>query len=260
MYRRNGAYRHRSRLLLVTLSTILFRSSSGFPYSFPSCSILSKNVVASACGSKVSSVLHPENQFYPAPPSVLRRSYITMTSDDTDKNIPMDTTTVTSTSTVPIDKNVIDKSLFDQNIQLVALNIPAKLCTEYMKTFKDHLLKRPRMKRIFDAVKDGVKDDARRLIILSEENGNDLFLTKIPEDMKEYNKNHGGIPEIYTLKICYDDIAVDEVLRKVLPENVLEIPSSFEQVGHIAHLNLREEVLQYKYLIGDYFIHCCYFN
>jgi len=34
----------------------------------------------------------------------------------------------------------------------------------------------------------------------------------------------------------------DEVLRKLLPENV-EVPSSMEQVGHILHVNLGEEQL-----------------
>ena len=30
----------------------------------------------------------------------------------------------------------------------------------------------------------------------------------------------------------------------------MEVPSSFETVGHIAHVNLREEVLCFKHLIG----------
>ena len=39
-------------------------------------------------------------------------------------------------------------------------------------------------------------------------------------------------------------------LQKLLPANI-EAPSSFECVGHIAHLNLREEQLPYKDLIGE---------
>ncbi len=48
---------------------------------------------------------------------------------------------------------------------------------------------------------------------------------------------------------------VPESLQKILPEGV-EIPASFESIGHIAHLNLREEVLQYKYIIGQVCM-CC---
>lgn len=39
------------------------------------------------------------------------------------------------------------------------------------------------------------------------------------------------------------------MLRKLLPAEV-EVPTSFECVGHLAHLNLREGQLPYKALIG----------
>ncbi len=31
----------------------------------------------------------------------------------------------------------------------------------------------------------------------------------------------------------------------------MEVPSAFETVGHIAHLNLREELLPWKHVIGQ---------
>ena len=39
-------------------------------------------------------------------------------------------------------------------------------------------------------------------------------------------------------------------MKKVLPEGIV-IPTSFETIGHIAHLNLREEHLPYKNIIGE---------
>ncbi len=38
--------------------------------------------------------------------------------------------------------------------------------------------------------------------------------------------------------------------QKLLPEGC-EVPTSFESVGHIAHLNLRDELLPYKHVIGQ---------
>lgn len=39
-------------------------------------------------------------------------------------------------------------------------------------------------------------------------------------------------------------------LQKLLPQGC-EVPTSFESVGHIAHLNLRDELLPYKHVIGQ---------
>ena len=52
------------------------------------------------------------------------------------------------------------------------------------------------------------------------------------------------------LELGYEDYAYEQVLRRVLPEGV-DVPTSFETVGHIAHLNLRDEHLPFKRLIGE---------
>lgn len=48
----------------------------------------------------------------------------------------------------------------------------------------------------------------------------------------------------------YANLPADEVLRALLPAGV-EVPSGFETVGHLAHLNLRPEQLPYKHRIGQ---------
>ncbi|KAF9116166.1 tRNA(m(1)G37)methyltransferase [Mortierella sp. AM989] len=54
------------------------------------------------------------------------------------------------------------------------------------------------------------------------------------------------------LTIEYDHWTADEVLRTILPEDIIdEAPSSFTTVGHIAHMNLKDEYLPYKHLIGQ---------
>ena len=47
----------------------------------------------------------------------------------------------------------------------------------------------------------------------------------------------------------YDNFTYIDVLRKVLPLD--EIPNSYELIGKIAHLNLREKFLPYKNIIGQ---------
>ena len=52
------------------------------------------------------------------------------------------------------------------------------------------------------------------------------------------------------MKLGYDYWTTEEILRSILPIE-LEIPSSFETVGHIAHINLRPAYDQYKRVIGQ---------
>ncbi|OUM67506.1 hypothetical protein PIROE2DRAFT_39963 [Piromyces sp. E2] len=54
----------------------------------------------------------------------------------------------------------------------------------------------------------------------------------------------------YTFIVDYEYWSTDDILRSIIPEEY-QIPGSFETVGHIAHLNLREEYLPYKKIIGE---------
>ncbi|KAG5235558.1 tRNA (guanine(37)-N1)-methyltransferase [Salix suchowensis] len=51
------------------------------------------------------------------------------------------------------------------------------------------------------------------------------------------------------LTLFYDYWQMNEILEALLPRDMV-IPSAFETVGHIAHLNLRDEHLPYKKLIA----------
>ncbi len=114
-----------------------------------------------------------------------------------------------------------------------------------MKKFKDHCWKRAKMKRIID-----IPDEPTMRLLLLNENIIDVSLEGLPESLKAYAKEMHATPMPHTVTIGYDHLVVEDVLKKILPPGV-EIPSSFEQAGHIAHLNLREESLPYKYIIGQ---------
>ena len=83
------------------------------------------------------------------------------------------------------DASLFDKNQFNRIIKLLALNAPAKLCTEYIKNFKKYLFDRPRIRRILDIP----GDNSRRLLLLDEsllkekvaEMPGDVIL---PEDLK----------------------------------------------------------------------------
>jgi tRNA (guanine37-N1)-methyltransferase len=62
-----------------------------------------------------------------------------------------------------------------------------------------------------------------------------------------------GVDELavteYELHLGYDYFNAEQILRQMLPAGV-EVPGSFETVGHIAHLNLRDELSEYRHVIG----------
>ncbi|KAJ5549342.1 tRNA(m(1)G37)methyltransferase [Penicillium frequentans] len=56
----------------------------------------------------------------------------------------------------------------------------------------------------------------------------------------------------YDLVLDYDYWSYAEIIGAILPEKEMqEVPQGFTQVGHVAHLNLREQFFPYKFLIAE---------
>ena len=74
--------------------------------------------------------------------------------------------------------------------------------------------------------------------------------TPVSEEDLQWIADNGGRNGNHKITLEYQHYSVQAVLSAVLPEDTAEIPTGFEMVGHIAHLNLRRELLLYKRLIG----------
>ena len=96
-------------------------------------------------------------------------------------------------------------------------------------------------------------------------------LSGLCEDAKRVIRERKLTPEPYAQQLTYDYWPADHVLKArfarrrprlrrlraasrrivqvLLPPGV-DVPGSFETVGHIAHLNLRDELLPHKYTVG----------
>lgn len=55
----------------------------------------------------------------------------------------------------------------------------------------------------------------------------------------------------HSVTLEYQHYTMHAILRAVLPLEIKDVPTAFEAVGHIAHVNLRDEQLPYKELIGN---------
>ncbi|KAI5412074.1 tRNA (guanine(37)-N1)-methyltransferase 1 isoform X1 [Lathyrus oleraceus] len=93
-------------------------------------------------------------------------------------------------------------------------------------------------------------------LLLLDENYADLRMEELPEAIKAVLKEYAEKSTTLTfelvrckLTLFYDYWQMNEILEVLLPEGMI-VPTAFETVGHIAHLNLREEHLPYKKLIA----------
>ena len=157
-----------------------------------------------------------------------------------------------------------EKKRFDVHTTIQALKIPKEQSGRCMRVLQDVLYKRPGVKRI-----EHCDDDSKRLLLLREDvtpkmvsierwktsSENDGEPLEVKDDGKRttlaaFVEDNGFEIVPYVVTLGYKDMNLQEVLKHYLPDDV-EIPSSFEGVGHIAHVNLKEAVMKYKYIIGQ---------
>lgn len=142
----------------------------------------------------------------------------------------------------PIDY-VLNRESFTKVVQCTAIRIPAKKAGSYMKDFNQLLINStwPRLKPVLRCQ----DDDSKRLLVLADFDAlSDDLKSKIDQDDQvELIRDH-------SYPIPYEYFGADEILKQILPEGA-EVPSAFETIGHIAHLNIRHDLMGYRYIIGQ---------
>ncbi|KAG1950378.1 tRNA (guanine(37)-N1)-methyltransferase isoform X2 [Pimephales promelas] len=149
----------------------------------------------------------------------------------------------------------LDRAAFSVTVSVPAIRIPTNVLNKLVKSLKKVALQRPGLKRVVDEHKEDGNTDCsngeHRLMLLDPNSITDLFGSEEAEALKAY-----GVPQEiqrYELKLTYENLKSEEILRAVLPEGQ-DVTSGFSRVGHIAHMNLRDHQLPYKKLIGQVII------
>lgn len=140
-------------------------------------------------------------------------------------------------------------SLFDTTVVHAALLVPVKRTGTLRKTLSNVLLQLPKTKCIY-AVEGHAELRTMVLRQATAEEDNDIL--KHPDIVSLLAKDDTIQTSTFTLASSYSNWTVDQVLRKLLP--FPEVPSSFEIVGPIAHVNLKDEWLPFSLLIGKVFL------
>ena len=175
-------------------------------------------------------------------------------------------------------------SAFEMSTEFPALILPVRRTHELRKKLKSIMLSRPRLSVVVELSESDLDSDIDK----KSDNGKVDNIMKLSQDNKKmYRKivldpQNAGLEKNKTVKdevsiatmhpvlkalleeepqsfrlgshtivLTYQDWTAEEILgRLLLPEDVKEIPSAFEAVGHLAHVNLRDELIPYKYLVG----------
>ena len=85
-----------------------------------------------------------------------------------------------------------------------------------------------------------------RLILVQDKDAfSDKDLTYLEEQSATFCK--------HDITLTYKNWTKEQILRAIIPDTIsdTDIVSSFETIGHIAHLNLKESMEKYKYNIGQ---------
>ncbi|XP_006647479.2 tRNA (guanine(37)-N1)-methyltransferase [Oryza brachyantha] len=140
----------------------------------------------------------------------------------------------------------LDESRFEQRLQLWALRIPRELASAVTRLLRSgYLFDMPRVKPVVE----DPESDKNRLVVLSEKIQS-ADLSDIEEKVYDSLKQLCNIDVVpYSLTLGYSYWSADHILKQILPAGV-EVPSSFETIGHVAHLNIPDDLLPYKDVIA----------
>lgn len=141
-------------------------------------------------------------------------------------------------------------SFFQKDILHPAIIVPSQRTAELRRTLSSLLMHRPKVKNVYpiaaeDAIDGTDAPKERKLVLKLECDHTDPLLQTLLDD-----SNNNVRKSSFVFSTQYEHYNVEETLKQILPSTLPEIPSAFEVVGHIAHLNLRDDCLPYKYLIG----------
>mmetsp|Transcript_38788 Transcript_38788/g.51110 ORF Transcript_38788/g.51110 Transcript_38788/m.51110 type:complete len:442 (-) Transcript_38788:244-1569(-) len=137
-----------------------------------------------------------------------------------------------------------DKKLFQKKIEVLALKVNKRETEQYIKKLNPYLLSMPTKRRVLNYP---ASPKTSNLILFSP---HVTCLESLPQASRDFLERMEYEFSSHLLSLGYNDLSVQEVLQELLPEGV-QVPSSFEAAGHICHLNLREQQLPFKEIIGQ---------
>lgn len=139
---------------------------------------------------------------------------------------------------------ILDKSLFEKNIEVPYVSIQNNNISKILPCFKKYMLKMPNFKSVrTEDMETQIILDPQRVKTWSDIENSDR------QSLEELGISENNILK-KRLTLTYKNYSSENVFKSVLPPDE-DGMSSYTTVGHILHVNLREHLFPYKYLIGQ---------
>ena len=158
---------------------------------------------------------------------------------------------------------VLDRDKFKQKIKLPAIrirkhdfNVLKRLLRQFALELSANTKK---LQDIDDTYKYVLLDPAQfELSKLSEETKKELLEVLASEasqdvESKSNDERLAKLVNYLDVELTYDDFKFDDIMRAVIPDELLNENvnvKGYSVIGHIAHFNLRDKILDYKHMIG----------
>ncbi|KAH8929504.1 hypothetical protein BT69DRAFT_1235840 [Atractiella rhizophila] len=149
------------------------------------------------------------------------------------------------------------KDTFTQRAKVWSLKVDAKSTGKWRQILEQRkmLLSIPSTQVIYADPTDDTKRLLRTQYLASpiETSSPSTTEDRVPQPAINDQELPDGVHFVPTeIELGYDHWQSEQILQALLPEELLsETPASFTIVGDIVHLNLREQYLPYRYLIGQ---------
>ncbi|KAI9570329.1 S-adenosyl-L-methionine-dependent methyltransferase [Boletus coccyginus] len=143
-------------------------------------------------------------------------------------------------------KDSLDRNAFHRSLQVVGVRVPANKTTNILRSelLKRYIIDLPKIKSV---VWDPAGKQDRRVILLKVKE--EAALT--PEARLFLQEQRVDLVQ-HKIDLDYNYWTADDIINSILPEDLCDgSPTGFSITGHIAHMNLNQEYLPYKHLIGQ---------
>ncbi|KAG8187802.1 hypothetical protein JTE90_025840 [Oedothorax gibbosus] len=135
---------------------------------------------------------------------------------------------------------ILDRDTFKKDIEVPSVKIPVEDIKEAIKVLKPCFLKMPNFQPV-------QSEGEQKRVILNP----DLFDEKLPYLQTILQRFKLNSVTWTKMSLTYDNWTSDNIFKAVLPPDSTGNVSSFSIVGHIIHVNLKPDLMEYKHLIGQ---------